>query len=372
MKIFNLLKPILIVSISAFISFAIICGHWLQQHLSEPRQKYAVLISCGNTMKDDRIVHSEYWYDLIMSYKSLIDQGYTHKNIFVFYGDGPNSDFNSKYKHYNIKHLFPNMNTIIDYDNQWETIQDGLKDIDFYTTRKDKILLYWIVGHGGIPYWDGSPSQYRVSFEDWSITQDSSYQRKWRSYPKDTINMVINLIDDYKQREIYWMTCHSGCMVEGNHIPSNLRTTIITSSHWKQSSFSSCPTGYDYWSNSCLDYISGEFNWTIYGVFNRTYFDGTAYRPYNLKLEYPINPSKLYYELKNSDYMSSRVQIGGKSPFAVYCSVKDWKIEKIDNVKSKVQKTKLKIKRFFQNIKNFFTRVTDEMFYKLGYERISD
>ena len=50
--------------------------------------KYAVLISAGDTIADDAMYHSEYWYDLILMYRTLIENGFSHNNIFVLYGVG--------------------------------------------------------------------------------------------------------------------------------------------------------------------------------------------------------------------------------------------------------------------------------------------
>lgn len=53
----------------------------------QPR-KFAVLISTGRTLADDTWYHSEYWYDLVLTYRMLIENGFTHEQIYVLYGDG--------------------------------------------------------------------------------------------------------------------------------------------------------------------------------------------------------------------------------------------------------------------------------------------
>src|SRR5574344_2072172 len=80
------------------------------------QEHYAILISAGDVRNDDDSYHSEYWYDLFLAYEDLIlNQGYTHDNVFVFYGDGAGDDFASSHTQYNIsKHGWSG---IVDFDN---------------------------------------------------------------------------------------------------------------------------------------------------------------------------------------------------------------------------------------------------------------
>jgi hypothetical protein len=342
------------------VSLAGVTSYWIYQHFSQPRSEYVVLISGGETRYDNRPVHSEYWYDLLMTYKSYIDQGYTHERIFVFYGQGPNHDFISQYDHYNIETHFPGVKTIIDYDNSWETIERGLKEIDFYVTKHDKITIHWVVGHGGIPhgYQGDEYNLYKAYFEGTNTSIQS----------KEDIYKAINQIDDFKQREIYWMTCHSGSMVNGLNKLSGFQTTILTSSKWNEYSFSSCLGGYNYWWGGCTGgYVSGEFNWVIYGIKHKQYFDSTNCNLHNSNLEYPITPTKLYYELKNSFYINSTVQIGGLSPEAVYCHV----VDTLDDWYTKAKVLMRKVQRFFKRIWQVRTNIKDTVMYVLGYEPVN-
>jgi len=353
-------KIVLILIFCLSISLAGGTSYWLYQHFSQPREKYAVLISGGETRYDNEMIHSEYWYDLLMTYKSYIDQGYTHKNIFVFYGQGPGHDFDSQYNHYNIKTYFPGIKTIIDYDNSWETIKSGLKDIDFYVTKHDKITIQWVVGHGGIPY--GSRGDEYNSYRAYIGGTNQSYQEK------EDIYKAINQIDDFKQREIYWMTCHSGSMAVGQNKFSGFRTTILTSSNWNEASYSSYPGGYtDGWYGYSGGYITSEFNWVLYGIRDNQYFDNTKYNFHNSNLEYPITPTKLYYELKNSSYINSKVQIGGLSPDAVYCHV----VDTLDDWYTKAKIPIYKVQRFFKRIEQFRTHIEEAVAKVLGYEPIN-
>ena len=353
-------KVVLISMFCLSISLGGVTSYWLYQHFSQPHEKYVVLISGGETNYDNRMVHSEYWYDLVMTYKSYIDQGYTHKNIFVFYGQGPGHDFDSRYDHYDIDTYFPEVETIIDYDNSWETIQSGLKEVDFYVTKHDKITIQWVIGHGGVP--DGYRGDEYNSYRAYIEGTNQSY------HTKEEIYRAINQIDDFKQREIYWMTCHAGSMAVGVNKFSDFRTTILTSSSWDEYSYSSCPGGYDYWWGVGVGgYLSAEFNWVLYGITHRQYFDGTEYPFYHSNLEYPITPAKMYNELKHSSYITSHAQIGGLSPDAVYCYV----VDTLDDWYIKAKVPMHKVQRFFKRIWKFRTHIKDTMIYFLGYEPIN-
>jgi len=60
--------------------------------------KYAVLASTEMATEDDVKYNSEFWYDLVLTYCTLIEQGFDKDNIFVLYGDG--EDGTSKYDRY--------------------------------------------------------------------------------------------------------------------------------------------------------------------------------------------------------------------------------------------------------------------------------
>jgi hypothetical protein len=60
--------------------------------------KYAVLASTEIATEDDVKYNSEFWYDLVLTYCTLIEQGFESDSIFVLYGDG--TDGTSKYDPY--------------------------------------------------------------------------------------------------------------------------------------------------------------------------------------------------------------------------------------------------------------------------------
>ena len=67
--------------------------------VTETSNKVAVLASAWEATADDELNDSQFWYDLVSSYCTLIDNGFNSDNIFVLYNDGTDAVF-SKYDAY--------------------------------------------------------------------------------------------------------------------------------------------------------------------------------------------------------------------------------------------------------------------------------
>ena len=299
---------------------------WMWRHFSQPQEKYAMLIIAGQTKEDNVPTHSEYWSDGIMLYKSLLKRGYDHNHIVVFYGDGPNTDFNSKHECFKIDTCW-SVPTIIDYSNKWSDLEKGFEEFNWNITKKDKVEIHWVIGHGGVSY-SNPNSYYNNKYGKLSdkSTADSYkvYFNNRASVTKAKVINLINTIERYKQREIYWLTCHSGAMIAGDLQLRGPRTTVITSSAWDKLSYSFCTAsiGNRYYGQSCEGgYWSGAFNWVINGIYHNHYFDGSPIKLYN-STKTPITIYELYQELRHSKLISSNVVMGGQSPTAIYVSIK--------------------------------------------------
>lgn len=57
--------------------------------------KIAVLASALEAKLDDHLDDSQFWYDLVLSYCTLIEHGFQSDDIFVLYGEGNDSDFST-------------------------------------------------------------------------------------------------------------------------------------------------------------------------------------------------------------------------------------------------------------------------------------
>ena len=193
-------------------------------------ENYAILISPGTTTQDCEYFNSEYWFDLFLAYEDLIiKKGYSHNNVFVFYGlDG--SDYEtSAYKNRYNKSLHGWTNDITDYpatssslENYFNIISSNHIDYD------DQVFIRWIVGHGDrhFPY---GRDDYYVKLDHPGFDDDEQIDKQ------DLINLLNTI--EYKRRIIFWSTCYSGCMIEGNVNIKDPNSLVLTSSEWNESSF---------------------------------------------------------------------------------------------------------------------------------------
>ena len=331
---------------------------WMWRHFSKPQKEYVFLMSNGETYKDNTPIHSEYWSDLLMAYNTYRYKGISDENIIVFYGDGPNTDFESEDSCYNFHTYWPNLSTIIDYSNSESDMFEGFGKVAYNIEKKDKVTIRCIIGHGGINnsrsgryYTDyhndcldkSAADTYRVSIEHWSDADSTGRrQQTWDYITKSELFDLFNTIKDYKQREIYWLTCHSGAMINGSEQLTGPRTTVITSSAYNKVSYSANINGR--W--------TGEFNRVINGIYNGQYFDGSFIKLYNPNVKAPITPYKLYQQLKYSNHMRSDVVMGGQSPTAMWVSIKEKMIDLPGEVYDTINKAEHEVEQFI--IKNWF------------------
>lgn len=266
--------------------------------VSFPQEHYAILISAGDVRNDDDAYHSEYWYDLFLAYEDLIvNQGYTHDNVFVFYGDGAGDDFDSSYDMYNIDSH--GWSSIVDYNNRYSTMNSEFGNIASTITNQDNLLIRWLCGHGS--------STTRDDYEA-SIQNEQGQFIEFIS-ETDLITM-INQINNYKRRKIIWQTCHSGCLIEGSQSLNNNKTTIITSCPWYTSSYSYCPncSGGNCGCNDESN-VACEINWVVTSSLSGTNPLGNSYDG-DHDSDNVISMEDLFQESSVSSIMSSTAQLG--------------------------------------------------------------
>lgn len=201
------------------------------------QQKYALLISTGQTTVDDNDYHSEYWYDLFLMYRMLIEDGFTHDNIYVLYGNG--TDFNSAHANYQRATFFPALPQVTDYAvnktnvaNIFTWIANGNAAEGIPQIQDGDFLYYWWMGHGA---WDTYPvlpitTEYYASI---STTGEQVRDDEFANY--------FGQLPDCLVRTLYVMTCHSGGMIEE---VEGLHTMIHTAAQWDESAYSAL---YDVW-----------------------------------------------------------------------------------------------------------------------------
>lgn len=198
------------------------------------QQKYAVLISAGQTTHDDDNYHSEFWYDLFLMYRTLTEAGFTHNNIFVLYGNG--NDFNSAHADYQVATFYPALGQITDFANSktdvaniFNGLANGDAALGIPQLQANDFLFYWWMGHGdtqaGMPACD-----YEASIQNTGETvKDTEFAAYFAQLPACLV------------KAMYVMTCHSGGLVEDLQ---GLHRMVHTSAPCNTSSYS---TAFDVW-----------------------------------------------------------------------------------------------------------------------------
>lgn len=185
---------------------------------------------------------SSYWVKLIEIYERLIEHGYTHNNIYVFYGDGYDGDLyiddvpqlpsqylinlNPGGRHEgwdNIEGWNEN-NNITDFPVQsgnyiYNTIRDYIKD---NISSNDNLLIIWH-SHGGSLMGDDLWASHGTS----GLTENGVYN-------------AFKQINNYQRRIIVWETCYSGALIKGDktffsvegnpYYPDDAKTIVLTAS----------------------------------------------------------------------------------------------------------------------------------------------
>ena len=108
-------KPIVLLTYAivagALTSGCCLCGPKPPVPTPGPPAKYAVLASTETATEDHVKYNSEFWYDLVTTYCTLIDLGFSEANIFVLYGDG--NDFVSSVPQYKLNYCGDSIETEI-------------------------------------------------------------------------------------------------------------------------------------------------------------------------------------------------------------------------------------------------------------------
>lgn len=218
-------------------------------------QKYAVLISSNKVIADDVAYHSVWWYDTVLMYKMLKENGFKDENIFVLYGDG--ADFNTGYNYYNSNIQFGH--SITDYPNHKVNIQNifswlanGNSSEKIKKMKKKDYLFVWEMGHGS----GYGPGSCDLTMHI-SNTGETVTDTEFAGY--------INSIPAYRKKNVMIMTCHAGGMIDnlnaaGSNIVTQTSSTCIESS---------------YEGNGTYDVNHAEFTYDIANALREQKTDGT-------------------------------------------------------------------------------------------------
>lgn len=171
---------------------------------------YAVLISAGEATQDDAICNCEYWYDMLLQYTTLLDEGYTHNDIYVLYGFGV--DFDSEHWQYQVPY------TVSDYPANRDTIGTIFDELGEIMTERDKLYVWWM-GHGS-----NVGEHLRMLIQ---TTGEYVWDYEFAEW--------VSQVQSYDRRSFSFMTCHSGGILDDLQ---GWFSIVMSSSTLYQSSYS--------------------------------------------------------------------------------------------------------------------------------------
>lgn len=169
--------------------------------------RFAVLMSTEFSDADNAQLNSEFWYDLILMYKTLVDDGFSHENIIVLYGS--ENDYPSSIDCFQNPYQDP----ITDLMITPQSIQDTFAYLNEIMTDEDMLFIWWM-GHGRVDH----IGRYYAK-----IVNETS--RMW--IPGDELASWFDSATHYYERVVSIMTCHAAGILD--HLGGD-ETTVLTSS----------------------------------------------------------------------------------------------------------------------------------------------
>lgn len=182
--------------------------------------KHAVLISAG--VAADTELASEYWDDLVLQYRMLIDNGFPEDQICVLYDKG--QDYNATDGH-SITDLPVSITNIESVFKALGGVGSNVTCVKRPLTDEDLLYIWWM-GHGG--------NYDRQDTCSLSMPISGSNE-EFKDY--EFIN-CINQVSHYKRRVVAIMTCHSGGILD-NMADEGSKTVTLASSECEEYSKSS-------------------------------------------------------------------------------------------------------------------------------------
>lgn len=218
------------------------------------QQKYAVLVSADEASIDDQVINSEFWYDLFLMYRMLIEHGFTHDNIFVLFGDG--NDFLSAHAEYQTMPVL-GVASITDYSNEKANVENiftwlgaGNAAEGIPQVQDDDFLFYWWMGHGsGCACADYEAKIHFGTRTEW--VSDNEFVTYFAHLPACVI------------KPMFVMTCRSGGLIDDF---TGLHNTLHTAAEC-------CTDAYPLFGK---DVIHAEYNYYLINAFRQQEPDGTA------------------------------------------------------------------------------------------------
>lgn len=174
-------------------------------------RNYAVLISAEEATADDAPYNSAFWYDMLLQYNTLLDEGYSHDDIYVLYGYG--SNFNSGDPCYQVPYTVP------DYPVDRANIQSVFSTLGSLMAQDDFLYVWWM-GHAYRRPQDEQKCGLLHLVMRITTTGEDVWDYEFANW--------VGQIGHYDRRSFSWMTCFSGGILDDLEGPRSIVMSSAT------------------------------------------------------------------------------------------------------------------------------------------------
>jgi hypothetical protein len=178
--------------------------------------KFALLVSAHDVKGDDNNYDSEWWYDLILQYKLLKEDGFEESHIYVLYGGA--HDFPSHHLEYNslVQFGHPITNSIATVHNLEKAVNAINRSMD-----QPGFLYVWWMSHG-ITDIKSTVCRSALDLGNGEVIYSTDLQH------------YIDVVKNAEKRLLVIEACHSGELVSQFKDP---RTLMLTSASCEEESY---------------------------------------------------------------------------------------------------------------------------------------
>lgn len=260
----------------------------------------------------------EFWFDAVIMYNALLDEGYTDDNIFLLFGKG----YDYEPSTYPIAPKYNPSPNITDYparvddvENIFEWLRFGNASQGIPAITNDDFLFVWTFGHGGFKDLNGN-NQWDEGEEVLICLIDDLFQNAVYDAMMDSdFSTRLNLIS-CNRRSIWMQQCHGGGFVQ--YLENN-KSTIVTACHasesaWPADNLNIYGGNIEEWETIIFNqnehtYSHGEFNLHIMASLVGEYPNGDIVSAdINNDNEISVFESKDYNEDNNSRFLYSSLE----------------------------------------------------------------
>jgi hypothetical protein len=176
--------------------------------------KFALLVSADIAKRDNQPYNSDFWYDLVDQYKTLMDLGFQERNIYVLYGSGV--DFWSTRLEFNAVIQFGHEITFAGLTRKnFEFVLGG---IDGQMHDNETLYIWWF-GHGILT---GGPDEVAFPTPDTGVSSVD-----FENYLGQLTHSTFFVAS----------TCHSGCLLDRPGIVNQKNVFTLATAQCEKEAF---------------------------------------------------------------------------------------------------------------------------------------